>query len=716
MHSVLDRGFVFPALPISESVGDVRFEDPFRRLEDDSPQVAAWEAALDAEARQALRSLPEYETVAKAVAPHVAACLDAPPIRGGERWFGLQMDAECRHQAIWSADAFSAPRRNVVLATDLDAGPNAGFDWLVPSPDGVWLAVGVSSRGDEQSALHLVDARTGEPARPRIPHVSDAAVAWQADGGGLFCLAGRATEHRSLVRDLLRIAPGAPPDQVPLPNGVADRRLALQMSPEGRFLGLVANPIAPRLCGVLDRAADTWLNVASVPDDEIFSGLFFGDRYFAVTSVGAPRGRLIAVDIERLDDPDAWDEIVGEGKAVLRAVAPAGPNLLLCLFVDGASRLRVVSPDGTVIRDIPLPSSGVVTTSPRAPEQYGATAPVNTDAAGFTFSFSALDRSPVVLRHEFASATTDMTGQVAITLEHIRAEQGRCASADGAIVRYDVVSDVGVNLCEPRPTLVVAYGGWNAMSPARAYLAHFTPFVEAGGNVVFVHARGDATYGSDQWHGARRSCKQRTFDDVYAVAEDLVSRRLSDRDRLGLWGASNGGIIVGAALTQRPDLFKVVVALVPLFDMARFVLEPFGEHFTWEYGDPRSPEEAVWLRGYSPYHNVRDGVHYPATLIVCGADDVRVHPWHARKMIARLKGAQAGCEPLLLRVHQGFGHVTVTDRSPPWMIAEWLAFAMHRLGLAIPKSVDDTSARPAVLPELFDRVCAGREALDDPTT
>ena len=230
---------------------------------------------------------------------------------------------------------------------------------------------------------------------------------------------------------------------------------------------------------------------------------------------------------------------------------------------------------------------------------------------------------------------------------------------------------------QPAPTLLHGYGGWNIAYGLPSYLGVLAPFVEAGGTLVLPHLRGGGEYGERHWHEARLEHKQRTFDDLYSVAEAVVARQISARDRLALVGASNGGLLAGAALTQRPDLFRVVVPLVPLLDMLEYGRDPYPAEYAVEYGDPRDSAFAPVLRAYSPYHNVRDGVRYPATLVVCGDADIRCPPWHGRKLVARLQQASIGERPIMLRVVEDAGHLTAVTRSAH----EWLGFVMAELGM-----------------------------------
>jgi len=254
-----------------------------------------------------------------------------------------------------------------------------------------------------------------------------------------------------------------------------------------------------------------------------------------------------------------------------------------------------------------------------------------------------------------------------------------CVSKDGTRVPLWLVHRSDHDLGRSGPTLVYGYGGWNiAFLPA--YVGGLAPFVEAGGILALPNLRGGGEYGSTWWVQGQLAYKQNTFDDLYATAETLIAAGVTSPDRLAVAGASNGGLLAAAACVQRGDLFRAVVALVPLTDMLRFPRDDYGREMSEDYGDPEDARAAQVLRAYSPYHNVRRGTRYPATLVVCAANDIRCPPWHGRKLVARLQDATSGEAPILLRVWRDAGHLAATTADAP-RTAEWLGFVMAELGM-----------------------------------
>lgn len=666
---------------VADVVGAVRFDDPFRVLENERPAVREWQAARDAAARAALRELPEVAHQRSLQAELERAADAAAPQLGGGRAF--RVGGPGREQ-VWVAERLGGRERRLVAAAQLVGGRRARIDWIAPSPDGRLLAVGVAATGDEQSELRLVDVDSGEVGPLALPGAGGGAVVWLPDATALLCLVSAQGDHRSLRRRLVCVTPGGTVEPLELPACEQLLRPSLQLSGDGRRIALIADPYAPRLAQIVELASGTTVDGPPLAPGETLAGAFAGTRYVAVTTRGAPRGRLVAADCETLSRWSAWEELVPQHPTeVLRAVGVMHDALVLFSTEGSCSRCRVTTLCGRPSHALELPGDGQVAVDPRRPALGGAELPAHVDGDGITFSFSTVRSPPATLRYDHAERRVRrLRTACGRRLDGVGATRGACRADDGWEVPFEWVERDPGRLEESRPTLLVAYGGWNAVSAAAAHPGPLAPLLEAGARIVFVHARGDATFGIDHWAAGRRAVKQRTFDDVRAVAELLVASGAVPEGRLGLWGASNGGLAVGALLTQRPELFGVAVALVPLFDMARFPRERFGEYLLSEYGDPRIADQAAWLRAYSPYHNVTEGMRCPPLLIVCGDADMRIHPWHGRKMAARLRAAAVDPEQIHLRVHEGLGHVDGAQHGPAELFAEAVGFVAHHLALA----------------------------------
>ena len=447
------------------------------------------------------------------------------------------------------------------------------------------------------------------------------------------------------------------------------------MSDDGRWVAAVSSETEPRPDSILDRTGDGVWRPFLLDVPAVFNGFFMDDRYVAITTEDAPRGRLVSIPLVSPTDRSTWTELVPESDAVMRSVTAVADRLVLEELVDTSTRLRVLLRDGALEATVPLPQPGTAALSTSTYRQTADQA-VAADGTGFTFVRSSWGTTPAVCRYDLLEGRVDILEQGLPPPFEVEAFLTEARTSDGGRVTAWVVRRPAA-AAAPAPTLVYGYGGWNVAFGHPVGLGSFAPFVEAGGTMVFAHLRGGGEYGVDQWFGGFRETKQHTFDDLYAITEHLVAGGVAAQDRVAVVGASNGGLLAAVALTQRPDLFAAVVSLVPLTDMLRYTRDPYPAEFALEYGDPADPAAAAWLRAYSPYHAIRDGVRYPATLVVCGDTDVRCPAWHGRKLVARLQQATASDAPILYRLRRDSGHLTSSRRD----MHEWLGFVMEQLGI-----------------------------------
>jgi prolyl oligopeptidase len=680
---------------IVELVGKVAFPDPYRHLEDQTRVVLDWERQVDEATRRRLAELPHREVLEHAVAEEFRSRSISLPMEAEGRWFTLDRRDLDSSDAVFVSRTPADLGELLLTAADVGEPDRSAIEWIAPAPSGQLLALGVSNYGDQQTTLMIVDADTGRTKGPSIPLAW--ACQWLPDSTGLYCSAGRTRAAEGVVRDILFVRLRGGPSGVPLPGDIQDSIVVPALSSDGRFLSVSTSGVTPRLLYVLVRSSGEWWRAQVEPSPELFSGVFLGDTYFAVTTHGAPKGRLVAATLDALAVPQRWQEVVPESNAVMRAVGPVGRDLVLVEYVQGRSRLRLLDLAERELSTIPVPAAGLVTRTGRDVQHMGADPLVSVDSGGILFRHETVGGGARLLRYEPSSNTTT-TVRGGHDRSALREWSGSCGADDGWTVPYDAVERGGPSNVR-LPTLLVAYGGLNAIPPFTVgYLAMLAPFAHAGGRIVFAHVRGDGTYGADQWRAARGPTKRRTFTDLVTVAEHLIERDLCTSSILGLLGGSNGGLTVGAALTSRPDLFRAVVALAPLFDLCRAINEPPMDVLIPEYGDPRLEREAAVVRDCSPYHAVVDGMSYPATLIICGGRDTAVASWHGRKMFAALRDANAGPHEVMLRIHANYGHETAVQYAPPWIIAEWLAFLMDQLGLRFAGGSPRTEAairRPA---------------------
>lgn len=650
-------------------------------VEQDSPEALAWQAERDAEARDFVQSWPGHAQVVEAYARWDVETAGVPVV-AGEHVFSLDR----RHG---SSALVATRRRDGKRSTLLESGGKT-VDWWYPSPAGTYVAVGLSADGGEQSTLRIVDVAAAALLDDVIPHASAAHVAWLPDETGFYVNAGRAPDQVDSRKWIVFHTVGSvePPAQEPIPALLPIHAIPT-ISRDGRWVALLTYPAAYtfRLWWVLDRAEGTWREAVPVGDQQC-SGVVVGNRYLAVTTEGAPRGRLVAVPLTGGGRADDWEVLRPECDEVLVDVRLVGSNLVL-LSLDGSqARVRLLADDGSDLVEVALPPHSTV-------------AGVWDDDGALGLQLTSFTRSPASYRYDTAAARLELTQASSRVVPDVSVVRITATSADGTPVPAFVVRRVD-QPPGPQATVIHAYGGFNHRW-LPTYDARWAAWLELGGTYVLANLRGGGELGRDWWHGGRMAAKQNTYDDLYAVAERVVELGLTDSSRLGMIGASNGGLLAGAAIVQRPELFAAVVPVVPILDLLRVVRDPFPlSAVRLDYGDPEDPHQAEWLRRHSPCHLVRPDVDYPAVLVMCGAVDVRCPAWHSRTFVASLRAATCGSAPLLLRAPEGVGHGTGLhgEAATAWA-CDPLAFLCRVLepGQFVATASGDDRRRPAERPD-----------------
>ncbi|QYG93492.1 S9 family peptidase [Iamia sp. SCSIO 61187] len=636
-----------------------RVVDPFRALEDgDDPIVRAWDDAQSARTRTVLSALPGRD----ALRERLRQLLDVPVVLGaalaGDVVVTLER-ADGRDQATLVASARDgSDRREIVDPRAVEDDDTAAIDWFQPSPDGALVAVGTSTGGDELSTLRVVATADGAWLPDAITRTRAASVAWRADGSGFVYTRypdpatvpeGEAGYHRTVFEHDLGADPADDPvvwGDLPDPTAWAEVRL----SPDDRWLLVHASLGWDRtdvhLC---DRTTGAWRTVVAGVD-ALTDLRVAGDLLVGTTTLDAPTGRVIAAPLDR-PEPDAWVDLLPASDAVVEGLAVTSASLLVARSRSAVAELaRLPRPDTVPagpppVETVALPTEGSLVALSGSRDRDEA-------VVGFT-SFAV---PPTLLRWTGAGGLAPWgTAQEAIDPATFAVDRLRYPSTDGAEVTLFCLRRADVPPTAATPTILSGYGGFGiTMSPA--YSADAVAHAESGGVWAVAAIRGGAEEG-EAWHRAgQRARKPQVFADFEAAADWLVAEGRTSREHLAIRGGSNGGLLVTAALTRRPDLCAAVHSAVPLCDMVRYPRFRIARLWVPEYGDPDEPADLAWLLSYSPYHNVTDGTRYPAVLITTGAEDSRVDPLHARKMAARLQQASPDGAPVLLRVERGAGH------------------------------------------------------------
>jgi prolyl oligopeptidase len=640
-------------------------------------EALAWQEQQDLESTKQLHELPSFASLLSRVSALSETRQVHPPLRRGTRWFqrvDLSDDSQQSAFVVW--DGAAGERRVLVNPDALSAerGTPVSLTDVAPSPTGRYLMYGLAEGGTEQTTIHVLDVESGQELPENIPFLAAGGARWLDDESG-FWIATR--EFRdgafSMALRLHRLgatepapAEDLPPDTwipQPLPSGdgrwvVAscgntEIKAAYLRTPEGRWIPFLRD----------------------LPGGS--SGAVVGESWVCVLDGDDARGRLVRVPFATFGDRETWVELVPAGDDVLRSVAAIGDELLVHGFLrDGACGLRVLRLDGTVVEELALPAPGTIAAVP-FPGSTPLVPMVIADPNGFSFWYSSFQRSPAAYRWEPGSGLREVMPPE-LVLDDLSIELLWATSADGTRIPCHVVRRTNAPR-GPVPTLLHGYGGFNiAMTPG--YLVRAAAWADAGGAFVLAHLRGGSEYGRDWWLQGRMSEKQNVFDDFYAVAEKLVASGLTTADQLAIHGGSNGGLLMGVAITQRPELWAAVAAEAPVLDLLDVEGEPMsGAIIASEYGNPAAPEQRAWLAAYSPVHNVRADADYPPLLVVSGQNDPRCPPWHGRLFVQKLQAAST--KPALLRVPTGTGHGPVERTMREQLLTEVLAFCAEHTGL-----------------------------------
>ncbi|WP_437831635.1 prolyl oligopeptidase family serine peptidase [Sorangium sp. So ce1153] len=647
------------AVPVKYALYGVEITDPYRWLEDgDAPEVKEWMRAQDAFTRAELSRLPEREAIASRLKQlFYIDAVSAPRHRRG-RYFVSRRHATKEKSIVYWKEGKGGEERVLLDPNSWsDDGSVSLGGWEV-SWDGKNVAYKVQKNNSDEATLHVMDVASGKRSDVDVIEGGKYAYAsWTPSGDGFYYV-WLPTDPSIPVADRPGYAEvrfhrlGQDPRQDRVVRGrTGDPRTFLNasVSKDGRFLVLtVAHGWTSTDVYFRDlrrpgaQAADRPLAVGR---DAHYNVEVYKDRFYVHTDEGAPHYRLFEVDPDR-PERAAWKEIVAERPdATLDSVSVVGGHLALSYLKDASSRVEVRALDGKLVREVPLPGIGTVGGPSGLPDEDEA-----------YFSFESFTSPQEIYATSIRTGETALYTRTEVPVDPsaFTVEQTFFPSKDGTKISMFIVRRKDMKKDGSSRALLYGYGGFQ-ISQTPSFTASMYPWLERGGVYAVANLRGGGEYG-EAWHrDGMLLKKQNVFDDFIGAAEHLVREGYTRPERLVIQGGSNGGLLVGAALTQRPELFRAAVCGVPLLDMVRYHL--FGSGKTWisEYGSADDPAQFKALHAYSPYHHVRPGTRYPAVLLLSADSDDRVDPMHARKFAAALQAASAG-GPVLLRIERNAGH------------------------------------------------------------
>jgi prolyl oligopeptidase len=667
----------------------VTVEDPYQWLEkDDDSEVKAWSDAQSQRTRAYLDKLPDRAAIEKQLTEWYA--------KTSPSYFSL-----VSRPGILFAMKFQPPKQQPLLVTlvspedlksekvvldpnVLDAKGTTAIDWFVPSLDGKHVAVSLSKGGSEDGTLHFYDTATGKALPDTIAHVqyptAGGSAAWNADGSGIYYTrfprkGERPEADLNFYQQVYFHKLGTADTEDIYSIGKDFPRIAeivLEASRDGKYvLATVANGDGGDFAHYLLGPDGKWKQVTQFSDQIKAARLGRDKALYLLSRAGAPRGKILRLPLDTPELPNAV-EIVPAGEAVIGQIVPTADALYVGDVLGGPSQIRRFGLDGKGEALIPVPKISAVQEMLALEDNSLLFRDVSYTEPAAWFHCRQGKTEPV---------KTALRSTSPVSFADIEVTREFATSKDGAKIPLNIVFRKGMKRDGENPTLLYGYGGYGlSMAPNFDFTRRL--WFDRGGVYVVANTRGGGEFG-EEWHKAGNPTKkQNVFDDFAAAAEYLIKAKYTRPEKLAIQGGSNGGLLMGAMITQHPDLMRTVVSSVGIYDMLRVELAPNGAFNVTEFGTVKDPEQFKALYAYSPYHHVVDGTKYPSILMMTGANDGRVAPYHSRKMTARLDEANKSDNPILLRTSSSAGHGIGTALSERIkQSADIYAFLFAQLGM-----------------------------------
>jgi len=646
--------------PVPEDFHGTKVVDKYRWLEDgNNPATQKWVAEEMAYTRGMLDALPGRDAIHKRLTELLSIGSIGVPQIAGRFYFYTRREGMQNQPVLYVREGVEGKDRVLVDANQLAGDGTIALDWFEPAEHGKYVAYGTSPSGSEMSTLHIVETKTGNALPDTIERTRAASIAWMPDNSGFYytrypkkgdVAEGQERYNRHVFYHVLGDDPAK--DELIFGEGRdAEDWPSVSLDNDGRMLLItVEQGWTKTELFLMDLKKGTPPTRITTGKNFLYSASVYNGRVYIVTNEDAPRFRMFVTEAGEYDRDD-WKEIIPQTGGVLKDASVWGGKIFAQYEQNASSQLKVFDLEGKNVMDLPLPAIGSVTGS-------GG----KWDHDEIFYRFESFTVAPSVYRYSLDSRSTSLWAKVdapSVDASAYEVEQEWYHSKDGTRVPIFVVHKKGLKKDGHNPTLLTGYGGFN-ISLTPAFDSENYLWLERGGIYAVANLRGGAEFGED-WHRAGMlDKKQNVFDDMIGAAEYLISEKYTDKDHLAIQGGSNGGLLMGAMMTQRPDLFRAVVCQVPLLDMLRYQDFQIAKLWIPEYGSAENPEQFKWIYVYSPYHHVKAGTEYPAILFMTADFDTRVDPMHAKKMAALMQASAANgsskSRPILLRIESKAGH------------------------------------------------------------
>jgi prolyl oligopeptidase len=649
------------AKPVIDMFHGTKVLDNYRWLENgNSPETQKWVEQEMSYTRGMLDRLLGRDVLHKRLTELLSIGSVTQPVIAGRHYFYTRREGMQNQPILYVREGLNGPDRALVDPNQLAADGTIALDWFQPSENGKYVAYGTSPSGSEMSTLHIIETKTGTVLPDTIERTRAASIAWTLDNTGFYYTrypkkgdvpAGQEMYNRHVFYHELGDDPNDDDKLIFGEGRDAEDWPSVNLSNDGRWLLInVSQGWTRSELFLMDVKKGTPPTRITTGKNFLYGGEVYNDKLYVTTNEDAPRYRVFVADAGNYDR-EAWKELIPQADAVLQGTAVFGGKLFAQYEQNASSQLRIFDLDGKKLNDLPLPAIGTV---------FGSGGRWDRDE--IFYGFQSFTFAPSIYRYDLKGGSTSLWTKVdapSIDPAAFEVNQEWFKSEDGTRVPMFVVHKKGIQKNGKNPTLLTAYGGFNvSLTPSFSRTAYL--WMEHGGVFAVANLRGGAEFGED-WHRAGMlDKKQNVFDDMIAAAEYLIAEKYTDKNHLAIQGGSNGGLLMGAMMTQRPDLFRAVVCQVPLLDMLHYQDFQIAKLWIPEYGTSENAEQFKWLYAYSPYHHVKAGTEYPAILFMTADTDTRVDPMHAKKMAALMqaeaKNGASHTRPILLRIESKAGH------------------------------------------------------------
>ncbi len=633
---------------VRDTLHGVVIEDPYRWLEDQqAPETREWIEAQNEYTKSLLEDVEGRAAIMERLTELMKIDVISPPVARNGRYFLSKRMKDQDLFVIYMREGLHGDDHVLIDPHGMSEDHTTSVNMLDVSEEGTVLAYGVRRGGADEVEVRFLDVDARKDLPDALPTSRYFGVSLTPDAKGLyyteFTMQGQSVRYHEMGTDISEdvyiFGEGFGPDKI----------IASGLSEDGRYLGImVFHGSAGKQVELYykDVTKDEPVQ-AFVNDIEArFYPEFVGDQILLQTDWNAPNGRVLKASLEN-PEPENWVEIIPESEdAVIEGISGAGGKIFVNYLEDVNSRLAIFDIDGNRLGEISFPSLGSV----------GAMRGRWSENEAF-FAFSSFHIPTTIYRYDVASGEKSVWSEldVPVNTDQIELKQVWYESKDGTEVPMFLLYKKGLELDGDNPVLLAGYGGFS-VSLTPSFSQRGIVWLENGGVYAIPNIRGGGEFG-EEWHEAAMfENKQNSFDDFIAAAEWLIDNNYTNKDKLACRGGSNGGLLVGAMLTQRPDLFSAIICTYPLLDMVRFQQFLVARFWVSEYGSAEDPDQFEYIYEYSPYHNVEKGVEYPAVLFITGDSDTRVAPLHARKMAALVQAETGSDDPVLLKYDTETGH------------------------------------------------------------